>query len=249
MKILLSLLLLFLIISCGNKQLKSEFTKDSIKIENKVLQEQKTDSIFKAEDYKIYPFDESSSDTSLVNFITKLKKIVTQKNANELLKFVDENVAISYGGAIYGKENFIKEWNLNNPLTSPLWKILEKTINLGGFWVTNKEYASFCYPYPHSSEIFNSLNLDYDPHYTAVCIKSKTDVFDKTKTKIIYSLNYDIVYIEPQYNDPNYLLINRITDATKGYALKNDFCILDENLLCLEKKDKIWKIISFARYD
>jgi hypothetical protein len=201
-------------------------------------------------DYKILPIDESGSDTSLIVFISNLKKIVSHKDTAGLFKSLDTAIVVSYGGDMFGKEDFAKYWKLNKPEQSELWKILIRILNMGGTW-ENDEGKYFCIPYAQSNKAFSKFKYDFDWYFTAVCISPKVTVYKEPKTTSpeLATLNYDIVEMDPKFMETYFTKIHTLDKKIQGYVKTNDLIYSADPHLVIEKTNNNWKITVFAPFD
>jgi len=226
-----------------DQQPKNEIKTIEVNKENKTLEV--VDS-----DYKIFPIDESGSDSTLVEFITKLKKIVSNKDTVELFKSLDTSIIVSYGGGIYGIKEFSKNWALDKPGNSELWKILNKILNLGGTWESD-EGKYFCIPYAQSSKAFSKYKYDFNWYFTAVCISPKVSVYKEPKTTSseLGTLNYDIVEIDPDSRKTDFAKIHTIDKKVQGYVRTSELIYSADQHLMIKKIAGNWKITAFAPFD
>ncbi len=251
MRLIFYILFTLTFIGCGeNKQkLDNKNLEDTINSDKEVNNVTKTIEADQS-DYKIFPIDESGSDPSLVAFITNLKKIVSNKDTTGLFKSLDTAIIVSYGGGIYGIEEFSKNWKLNKPDKSELWKILSQILNMGGTW-ENDEGKYFCIPYAQSNKAFSKYKYDFDWYFTAVCISPKVTVYKEPKTtsKELSTLNYDIVEIDSDYMKADFTKINTIDKKVEGYVKTSDLIYSADQHLVIKKIDDDWKITAFAPFD
>jgi hypothetical protein len=222
---------------------------DTINPDRDVINEVKTIETEQG-DYKILPIDESGSDPSLVAFINNLKKIVSNKDTSGLFKSLDTAIVVSYGGGVYGIKEFSKNWELNEPDKSELWKILNRILNMGGTW-ENDEKKYFCIPYAQSNKAFSKYKYDFDWYFTAVCTSPKVTVYKEPKTTSIElaTLSYDIVEMDPDFMKADFTKIHTIDKKVQGYVKTSDLIYSVDQKLVIKKIDDNWKITAFAPFD
>ncbi len=248
------LYIMFALILAGCTDFKKQKVDDDI-LEDAFFTEK--DTIIEVEtievdqrEYKIFPIDESGSDHSLVDFLTNLKKIVINKDTARLFKSLDSSIVVSYGGGIYGINEFSKEWGLDKPEKSMLWPELNRILKMGGTWEFNEE-KFFCMPYTHSDKAFGKLKYEFDWYFTAVCISPKVTVYKEPKTSSsnIAILSYDIVEMDPNYKGSTFRKIQTIDKKNQGYVESSDLDYSANRCLVLKKINNKWKITAFAPYD
>ncbi|WP_300659796.1 hypothetical protein, partial [Fluviicola sp.] len=157
-------IILLLIYSCSGSPQKKDVSKAIIQeqkhnpVENK---EEDPELIIHPSKFRIVPIDQSSEDASLKLFVSKLRKIVRQKNLDEFVSCLDTGIVSSYGGGMHGIETFLKEWKLNQkPRESLLWNTMEEFLYLGGAWKDDKK-TEFCFPYVQSDLLYPKLDFDW----------------------------------------------------------------------------------------
>ncbi|TJZ51822.1 hypothetical protein FAZ15_19945 [Sphingobacterium olei] len=231
---------------CGDNKNRVD---NSTLVDTNKLNKQPSSMEIGQSDYKILPIDESGSDPTLVAFIDKLKKIVSEKDTSELFKSLDTAITVSYGGGIHGVIEFSKNWKLDRPEESELWKTLDQILTMGGTWENDGEY--FCIPYAQSEKAFNKHTYDFDWYSTAVCISSDVTVYEQPRTNSlkIATLNYDIVEIDHEFTNSEFTKINTIDKRIEGYVKMGTLIHVAAPKLVIRKIDKKWKIAAFAPFD
>ena len=251
MRQLLYIIFALTFISCVNNKQQTDNNNlaDTINADKESINKRKTVEEEQS-DYRILPIDESGSDPSLVVFITNLKKIVSRKDTLGLFKSLDTGIIVSHGGGIYGEEEFSKNWKLNEPGQSELWKILSKILNMGGTW-ENDEGKYFCIPYAQSNKAFRNYKYDFDWYFTAICISPKAVVYKEPKTNStkLAILNYDIVEMDPEFMKADFTKIITIDKKIQGYVKTSDLIYSADQHLVIKKIDNNWKITAFAPFD
>ena len=201
-------------------------------------------------DYKILPIDESGSDSTLMKFISNLKKISLNKDTAGLFNSLDNAIIVSHGGGIYGVKEFSKKWNLDKPDKSELWTILNQILKMGGTW-ENDEGKYFCIPYAQSNKAFSKYKYDFDWYFTAVCISPKVTVYKEPKTTSseLTTLKYDIVEMDPDFMKADFTKIHTIDKKVQGYVKTSDLIYSADQHLVIKKVGENWKITAFAPFD
>lgn len=233
-------------LGCGFKHKNGEYTRkpDTVNSNNDDLNQTSQ------KEYKIFPIDESGSDSSLVTFLNNLKKVVSQKDTAALFKSLDNSIVVSYGGEINGIKEFSKNWNLDQPGKSELWGILSQLLSMGGTW-ENDEDNYFYIPYTKSNKAFSKFQYDFDWYFTAVCISSNTIVYPKPETTSPQSatLNFDIVEIDPEFMNDDFTKISTIDRKVKGYVKTSELLHSASPRLIVKKIGQNWKVTAFAPFD
>ena len=235
MKIYISILIIIgSLISCSNNNENDKIITKTDSLNNN----NKNDRL------KIQPIDESSKDSSLVNFISKLKNIINKQDTSSLFSILDSNIVSSYGGGLYGKVDFVDNWNLKSN-SKELWYVLNKAVSLGGVFEDND--TTFRMPYCQSDRFFQDTNIDW--YELAVSVKPQVKVYEKNNksSKIVGVLDYDILHVLDIGN--NFIKISTTDSIIKGYVERNDIYFSAEYILILQKNNEMWKIKSFAPYD
>lgn len=221
-------------------------------------------------EYKIYPVDETGKDSSLVVFVAQLKTILYEKDTASLFALMHPKIVTSFGGVMFGKQDFIMEWHLDKPDSSEVWDLMLKVINLGGVFCNgifdeDSIDAAFCYPYTSDSRLYESAaskmtDLFFDPYFTGVCVSINAPVYEScnTKSKQIASISFDILQIDYEktqtaqpdaglYFEMHY--INTLDGTVKGWINASEICALGGRTLNLEKSDGKWLITGFVAFD
>ena len=136
---------------------------------------------------KLTPIDQAELNSSFAAFRAQLLAAVEKKEVDFLLKHVDDQIKIGFG-AEYGKEDFIKSWNLDkDPENSLVWQKLKEVLNLGGIF-TNETLTSFTAPYTFH------VSVD-DPYGYKVITGTQVRVRAEPRLQgsVLGSLNYDVV--------------------------------------------------------
>ncbi len=220
--------------------------------------------------YKIYPIDETYKDTSLVAFVAQLKNILTEKDTARLIAIMHPKMVTSYGGAMFGKKDFIMQWQLDKPDNSKVWDFMLHAINLGGVFCESifdedSIEAAIQYPYASDDRLYETFAADFpamyfDPYCTGVCISKNAPVYESCdeSSKQVATLSYDILLIDYEATmkaQPNagfdfkMHYINTLDGAVKGWIKTSEIYALGGRTLFLEKKDGKWIITGFVAFD
>lgn len=218
-----------------------------------------------ASELKVFPIDESKTDSSLSSFIETLKKITLKKDTAGLYNVIDSNILTSYGGMQIGKKDFIQNWQLNIPDSSEVWNVIASLINLGGVFDTIDEKRVFCLPYANANRfitpiILSHKDMEFEPYFTLVCLKPRVLVFaiPNTKSSIKGYLSYDLVsinYQETQLQNQNnvdgirWASISTFDHKITGWVNTDNFYSIGGWKIIIEKINDEWRITQFFPFD
>ena len=141
---------------------------------------------------KLNPVDEAQNDTVFFIFREKLLDAIRKKDILYLLEQLDPNITVSFGGS-EGLEAFTQAWQLTSEektINSPLWKELEKTLQLGGtFDQTSQLFLS--------NYVYATIGEPYDPYIHAVVVGSgvRYRTAPSLQAKVVDRLSYDIIEV------------------------------------------------------
>jgi len=197
---------------------------------------------------KVYPRNEISKDSSLVDFVSKLKNAIDRKDKEFLIESIDSNIRLFSG--VNGIKEFIRKFQPDSS-NSYIWMYLNRLINLGGYFSNNNsDTLIFIFPYIHS------VNPDVQPKsggmwIPGVITEKNVLVYQErsSKSKIIDTLSYDIVSIitPPQYIENPLFYIPE--SAIKGWITEwVRISTLDETETGFVYWDKIWSPYAYSLY-
>lgn len=173
------------------------------------------------------------------NFISELNKIVAAKDFKKLLEKVDPKVTVSYGEAIYGKDEFeiywrdIKEQEL-------LWEILSRILILGGDVDQYQNEESFVFPYLQIDRFYEGVSIDW--FNLGVITKSAVNLVDSSQQKIIDTLNFDIIEIIDR-STIGWTKVRTVCDNKLGWiADENFYACTNYSMVIVRDDNEAWKI-------
>lgn len=246
-------IIVLIITSCQNSVNKNleekdeQNSTDTSSVVNENVNPKWSESIFNVE-----PIDESITDKSLIKFISNLKSTIKKKDTTELFKMIDDSIVVSYGGGLYGKNEFRIEWGLNEPNNSKIWSTMNFLLKYGGAWDHDDEFGKhFVIPYYQSDNILGKIDYDFDWYRTAICNNSNVKVFknESPNSVVIDSLNYSLVELISNSPKRTFEKIKILDKNLIGYVYSSQLNYLSDCTIVLVKKDAKWKIVSFAPYD
>lgn len=258
MKIVLYLSALFglmLTNSCVNKGSSGEST-GSVMRERSLA---KTDSSYLQKAFtvrcgtlQIVPIDESETDTSLLRFVNHLKRIVSQKNTNDLLDLIGPHTITSHGGGVVGKKDFTKHWQLQkDPSSSALWPKLDRALKLGGCFNKKSENREFVMPYLQAAHFFDN-GCDFDWFNTYVCLNSSTKIYEKPDkaSKVVAGLNYRILKSDcDAIAIGSFIPVYTIDQTVQGYVEEHNVYLCSDYMLVISERSGEWNIDAFSPFD
>lgn len=252
-KILNLSILILIIASCQNSsKQKLENLDEQNSSDTSVIRTKKDNPEWNKSIFNIEPIDESISDKSLVNFISKLKSVLNKKDTAQLFKMIDDSIVVSHGGGLYGKTEFRNEWGLNEPNASKIWTEMNKLISYGGAWDQDDEFGKhFVIPYYQSDKILGKIDYEFDWYRTAITTIENVKVFKTASPKadVIDSLNYSLVELISNSPKSTFQKIKILDNNLIGYVYSSQINYLSERTIVLVKKGENWKIVAFAPYD
>jgi len=204
--------------------------------------------------FQLMPKDDSASNKEFMQFISKFKKDVKDKNIESLKKSIAPDVAYTVADA-YGIKGFLKIWKLDkNPDSSEFWGEMGKVLSMGSAYY-NEEKTSFAYPY-----LFVTFPSDYDSFEFAAVTAKKVNVRKtaSSKSPVIETLYYEIVKPVNTEADPKKekiddftgIWIQVITSAGKeGYIFSRYIHSPIGYRAIFEKKGNIWQMTAFVSGD
>lgn len=254
MKTILKLTILILInASCTNSANQNLENTDEQNIsDTSIVMNKKVSPVLNKSIFNIEPIDESVSDKSLIAFISNLKSVLNKKDTTQLLKMIDDSIVVSHGGGLYGKNEFRKEWDLNNPKTSKIWSEMNKLLRYNGAWDQDEEFGKhYVIPYYQSDKILGKIDYEFDWYRTAICNIENVKVYksESSNAAVIDSLNYSLIELISISPKSTFQKIKILDKNLIGYVYSSQINYLSERTIVLVKKGENWKIVAFAPYD
>ncbi|MFD1735019.1 SH3 domain-containing protein [Bacillus salitolerans] len=101
--------------------------------------------------------DESSQNPLIAKFIAELKTVIKEKNKENLLQLLSDEIKFSFGAEEIGKAGFVKKWNLDQqPENSRVWIELQDALAHGGTLHEDSYTAPYIYlNFPEGYDAFN----------------------------------------------------------------------------------------------
>lgn len=197
---------------------------------------------------RLLPVDEAERDLSFVDFRQQLKTTVKNRDPEEFVKFVSQQV--SGTGGKRGMRNFVKFWK-PEANDSELWPIMENILDLGGGFVRSEQGVTFCAPY-----VFTNFPDDLDIYGHGAIIADKVPLKSApTHTAPnVALLSYNLLkvedwrsVVEKSSNQMTSWIKVSTMDGQKGYVNKKMVRSPTDYSACFLFTPKTgWKIISLV---
>jgi len=189
------------------------------------------------------PVNEGDKDPQLQRFLTELKAIVTKRNAAALLALMDPVFRVDFGGG-KGPAAFTKQWHPASA-DSPVWKILERLLELGGTFYTPTLFAM--------SYVYTKFPFDLDPFAFVVVTRDQAPLRPEPNADAapVATLQPSIVPVKPGLTAPVRLdqvswLKVQVPDGPEGYVAAADVYSPAGYRAFFEKRGGKWRWISLA---
>jgi len=184
------------------------------------------------------PRDECIADASLAAFVTSLKGIVQRKDGKALLAVTASDIEFDLGEAAT-RAGFIKQWKLDKPATSDLWKELGNALAHG--CSLEKGEGSAPYWYARGPDV----NAGEDGLISGERVNVRAAA-SKT-AKVLRTADWESVTIGAE-TDTGFTEVT-LSDGTKGYVA-NDFIWTGYGYRALfQKRGGKWVITAFVAGD
>jgi hypothetical protein len=187
--------------------------------------------------------NEGSKDPQLQRFLTGLKTIVAKHHSTALLALMDPVFRVDFGGG-KGPTAFVKQWHPADP-DSPVWKILERLLELGGTFYTPTLFAM--------SYVYTKFPFDLDPFAFVVVTRDQAPVRPEPNPDAapFTTLQPSIVPVKPNLTAPVRLdqmswLKVQVPDGQEGYVATADVYSPAGYRAFFEKRGGKWRWISLA---
>ncbi|MBA9078581.1 hypothetical protein [Rufibacter quisquiliarum] len=203
---------------------------------------------------EIPPVNETAAVPGLADFIKRLVIACDKKDTAYVLRVVDEEVAVSYGGGLYGKAAFLEEFlRQGGGFTT-----LKEVLLLGGTHEQDEEYpgkAVYVFPYVQAGKLYKGKTdtLEIDPFLTAVGLERHLVVFKKPSLTApqVGVLRYPLLKLDPDTNllHSKWAQVATFDHKIKGYVLWEKLYHLAGTTLRLVNMEEGYRIVSVAPFD
>jgi hypothetical protein len=211
------------------------------------------------QEIKLYPVDEGIQDPSFKAFREKLLEAARKRDADFVLTILDPHILNSFGGD-GGIEEFKKQWKLDQPDSSKLWKELADILSKGGSFLDFDGKREFCAPYVSSQweKVANQLPSGKDGIDYAAVVGENVDLrLEPNPTApVIDTLSYNIVRIDydasvPDERDTDYFAWIKVTTTSgkQGYVAGKYVSSPTAFRACFKKVGEKWFMTSLVAGD
>jgi hypothetical protein len=202
----------------------------------------------KGQSLKFPPRDESNRDPELSKFVSTLKEIIQQKHHRRLIDAIHPQIKFDFDEGI-GIERFNNKWHPEKT-DSELWTILDKIVNLGGVFASDKPDDFFRFVFPYVNQV--ELGDDDDYFRTMVVTAENVKLRDRPTVsgKIVGHLSYDVVTFDYEKSkDTKWYYIVTKDKKLAGYVNEQFvYCPVDYRMFLTKEKGK-WMISCLVAGD
>ncbi len=206
-------------------------------------------TIASAQERYVKPVDEAKLDPSFVAFRAKLISAAERKDAAYILKIIDPNIKLSFGGDA-GAATFKSMWRINEKDTR-FWLNFLPVIKNGGRFVRENGKRMNLFYAPYS---FNGFPDDLDAFEYAMIFGTNVNLRKSPSIdgEIVAKLSYNIV--KPEYVDsepnarPTWVKLDTLGGLT-GYVHVDYVRSPIDYRAGFEKKRGVWKMATFIAGD
>jgi hypothetical protein len=196
-----------------------------------------------AESRKLTPPPVQPKDRALATLLTRLRNIVSKKDAPALLSLMGPTFRVGFDAG-KGPAAFQSVWQPELE-SSELWPLLERLLALGGTFYSR---TLFCIPY-----VYTQFPVDLDPLSHVVVIRDQVAVrrSPDESSAVVAHLSHDIVRTAQDLAVPVRLereaWVAVITSAGEsGFVAARDVYSPAEYRVFFEKQKGVWRWLSLA---
>ena len=188
---------------------------------------------------RLPPIDQCSSDTSFRRFRSELVNAVAHRDVKGLLKLVDEDVQIDFGGGS-GRKAFVAAWKLDRPGQSELWNELRTLLRLGCI----KGQGGYLMP-----SLFDQLgDVDTLETYVAIVPAMSLRSAARAHAPVIARLHWDILKLEEVSDDQMWARVSK-RKGRRGYVRLDQIRNPLDYRLLVAKTRGAWRISALVAGD
>ncbi len=154
----------------------------------------------RAQNIKLYPVDEASTDLSFKRFRDRLIGALKKRDKRFLLSVLHSKIRNSFGGD-GGVREFVEMWKLNEP-DSDVWSELLTVLSMGGSFYKDQEDGRKTFEVPYVSSrwdsVSNKLPGGGDPFSYSAIIGQSVPIYSRPidAAPPIEFLSYDVVEVD-----------------------------------------------------
>lgn len=189
---------------------------------------------------RLPPIDQCGSDASFQRFRSELARAVQRRDRAALLRLVDDDVQIDFGGGS-GRKAFVAAWKLDKPGQSRLWNELRTLLQLGCV----KGEGGYLMP-----SLFEQVGDDMDSleTYVAVVPGAPLRSAPRADAPVVATLYWDVLKLEEVSDDQQWSFVST-KGGRRGYVrldqIRNP---LDSRLLVVKTRGE-WRIKALVAGD
>lgn len=206
-----------------------------------------TDTISREKGRQLLPVDEASKDPGFLQFRNQLLSAVRAKNGDAVMKVLDSNIRLSFGGS-GGLTDFRRMWKPNDK-TSPLWQKLEWVLAHGGSFKGTGADRMFWAPY-----VYSKWPDDGPDAFENGAIVGRVSVYEKadTNSAIVAILDHHFVKVLDRNHlkekQPQFVKIQTPSGKT-GYVRSTQIRSQLDYRAGFDKRSGEWKMSLFVAGD
>jgi hypothetical protein len=194
------------------------------------------------------PVDEGARDPSWVAFRDRLLRGVRARDVETVLAAIDPAFGTEISQDNAGAAAFARKWKLrDNPGGSPVWKVLEDVLMLGG---TFMRPDMFCAPYVYTKFPDTLTAADH-----GVVVRPNASVFaaPSATSRLVGSISFEIVRMQPlpapdRFQHPGWVLVD-LANGQRGYMRETDVRSPIDYRACFVNRGGAWTLAVLAAGD
>ena len=188
---------------------------------------------------RLPPVDECASDREFTAFRSELQRAVISRNAGALLELVDEEIEGNSDG--FGRDDFVREWRLDRPADSPLWRELDVALGLGCLREDEDMYEA-----PSLQLQLEDLE---DSEFNAVAMQGGAlQAAPDAASAVLGTLDWELAAVETVADSVDWLQV-RLADGRTGFVRREDVRRTSDYRAGFERNDDRWLLSWFYSGD
>ena len=170
---------------------------------------------------KFPPKDESGKSPALQLFVSELKQIIQDKDAERLMARIHPQIRFDFDEGV-GIRKFKERWRPEDK-DSELWEMMYRIVGLGGVFAGNGEDPFYTFVFPY----VNQVDLEDADQYFNTLVITGRDVRVREKpgltSKIVGHLTYDVVSFDYEKSNMNGWYFVQTSDKKISGYVSSDF--------------------------
>lgn len=205
------------------------------------------------------PVDVTRDNAELRAFVKRIIGYTRKRQLQQLLAVADDGIVISYGGGVYGKQEFKAYLNATE---SDGYAQIRRALELGGALdspdpESGKTGSWYCFPYCQSTLLCEKelQGIDMDPYETYIGLTPQVSIYEKPDkhSRVVATLAYPVLFFDEDraqvYAKKGWFALKtrdgKIQGSVEAEAVYN---AADMKLLIVQKQGA-FKIMSVASFD